>query len=84
MGRTSMNKWALQLYVAAGALLRDRTERFAARRTAARGDRGQGSIEYLGIAVVIVVIIGVLAGTTDIGQKIKDGILNQIGKITGG
>ncbi|MCL2734009.1 MAG: hypothetical protein FWE15_28865 [Actinomycetia bacterium] len=78
-----MNRWALQLYVAAGVLLRERTDRLAARRSAATGDRGQGTIEYLGIAVVIVVIIGVLAGTTDIGQKIKDGILNQIDKITG-
>ncbi|MBY8877130.1 hypothetical protein K7862_05670 [Streptomyces sp. PLK6-54] len=65
-------------------MLRERSDRFAARHGAPRGDRGQGSIEYLGIAVVIVVIIGVLAGTTDIGQKIKDGILNEIGKITGG
>jgi hypothetical protein len=41
-------------------------------------DGGQTSIEYLGIAVVIVVIIGVLAGTTDIGNAILSAIINKI------
>ncbi|NUS12876.1 MAG: hypothetical protein HOY69_16000 [Streptomyces sp.] len=67
--------------------LRDRADRATARLTAraeARGDRGQTSFEYLGIAVVIAVIIGVLAGTTDIGDKIKTGITDTINRITGG
>jgi hypothetical protein len=51
-------------------------------RVRARGDAGQTSFEYLGIAVVIAVIIGVLA-TTDIGQAVKTGIMNAITKIVG-
>ena len=42
----------------------------ARERAAHAGDAGQTSFEYLGIAVVVAVIIGVLA-TTDIGQAIK-------------
>lgn len=47
-------------------------------------DRGQTAFEYLGIAVVIAVIIGVLAGTTDIGTKVKNGITGVIDKIIAG
>lgn len=85
MGRTSMNRWAVQRYTVAGIWLRDRAERLTGRltaRTATPGDRGQTSVEYLGIVVVIVVIIGVLAGTTDIGDKIKSAIISSINKIT--
>ncbi|WP_245791304.1 hypothetical protein [Actinacidiphila rubida] len=49
-----------------------------------RRDAGQTSIEYLGIAVVIVVIIGVLAGTTSIGDTILSAILDKIKAIAGG
>ncbi|MDX3072062.1 hypothetical protein [Streptomyces sp. MI02-7b] len=52
-------------------------------RMRAGGDAGQTSFEYLGIAVVIAVIIGVLAGTTSIGQAVLDGILAKIGDIVG-
>ncbi|MFF3254564.1 hypothetical protein ACH5AL_34935 [Actinacidiphila glaucinigra] len=52
-------------------------------RVRVRGDSGQTSFEYLGIAVVIAVIIGVLA-TTDIGQAVKTGILSAITRIVGG
>ncbi|WP_018561380.1 hypothetical protein [Streptomyces sp. SID8377] len=52
-------------------------------RVRLRGDSGQTSFEYLGIAVVIAVIIGVLA-TTDIGQAVKTGILSAITRIVGG
>ncbi|MYS19850.1 MULTISPECIES: hypothetical protein [unclassified Streptomyces] len=45
-------------------------------------DRGQTGIEYLGIAVVIAVIIGVLA-TTDIGNAILTAILSKISQIAG-
>lgn len=48
------------------------------RLTALRGDAGQTSFEYLGIAVVIAVIIGVLAGTTNIGTTVLNGILGKI------
>jgi hypothetical protein len=53
-----------------------------AARTAGRGDRGQTSFEYLGIAVVIAVIIGVLASTTDIGDRVRASIMRQITRIT--
>ena len=82
-----MNRWALQRYTDAEVWFRDRTDRLTGRltaRAAARSDRGQTSFEYLGIAVVIAVIIGVLAGTTDIGAKIKDAITSTIDKITNG
>jgi Flp pilus assembly pilin Flp len=49
-----------------------------------RGDGGQTSFEYLGIAVVIAVIIGVLASTTEIGTAVKNGILGAINDIIGG
>lgn len=49
----------------------------------ARSEAGQTSFEYLGIAVVIAVIIGVLA-TTDIGNAVKKGILDKIADIVGG
>ncbi|MFI8178922.1 hypothetical protein ACIF70_00170 [Actinacidiphila glaucinigra] len=52
-------------------------------RMRVRGDSGQTSFEYLGIAVVIAVIIGVLAGTTSIGQAVLDGILGKIADIVG-
>lgn len=87
MGRTFMNRWAVQRYTAAGLWLRDHTRTIAARisprPTGRPSDRGQTSFEYLGIAVVIAVIIGVLA-TTDIGKLVKDGITKAIDNITGG
>jgi Flp pilus assembly pilin Flp len=46
-------------------------------------DRGQTGIEYLGIAVVIAVIIGVLASTTTIGDAILAGIMGKIRQIAG-
>jgi Flp pilus assembly pilin Flp len=87
MGRTTMNRWALQRYAAAEVRVRAAADRLADRvaaRTAGRGDRGQTSFEYLGIAVVIAVIIGVLASTTDIGSAVKNAITNAITKIAGG
>ncbi|WKX72299.1 Flp family type IVb pilin [Streptomyces sp. XD-27] len=45
-------------------------------------DRGQTSIEYLGIIAVVVAIILVLT-TTDFGTAIADAITDQITKITG-
>jgi len=85
MGRTTMNRWAVERYTAAGAWLRDKAERLTGRlpeRSAGR-DRGQTSIEYLGIVVVVVTIIIVLISNSDIGNHIKNAIENQISKITG-
>lgn len=74
MGRTNMNWWAVQHYLKV-------VTRLTHRRT--HRDRGQTSFEYLGIAVVIAVIIGVLA-TTGIGDAVQKAILDAIGKISGG
>ena len=81
-----MNRWALQRCTAAEVRLRAAVEgatRRIAARAAAKGDSGQTSFEYLGIAVVIAVIIGVLA-TTSIGNEIQKAVLNAIHKISGG
>ncbi|MFH8254585.1 Flp family type IVb pilin [Streptomyces roseolus] len=51
--------------------------------TASRGDRGQTAVEYLGIIVVVVAIIIAITGT-DIGQSIKNAIMERITAITGG
>jgi Flp pilus assembly pilin Flp len=83
MGRTTMNRWALQRYTTAEIWLRTRADRVTTHLTT-RKDRGQTSFEYLGIAVVIAVIIGVLASTTDIGRAVKKAITNEITKIAGG
>jgi len=83
MGRTTMNRWALQRYTTAEIWLRTRADRVTTHLTT-RKDRGQTSFEYLGIAVVIAVIIGVLASTTDIGDKVKSGITDMINNITKG
>jgi Flp pilus assembly pilin Flp len=80
-----MNRWVLRRYTATTLWLRTRTDHLADRlapRTPTRSDRGQTAFEYLGIAVVIAVIIGVLA-TTSIGTKIEDAIVDQINKIAG-
>jgi hypothetical protein len=79
MGRKGMKRWALRRCAVAGAWLRDQADRLAARAA----DDGQTSLEYLGIAVVIVVIIGVLAGTTSIGDAILQAILAKIRAIAG-
>ncbi|MEV0275536.1 hypothetical protein AB0I22_04005 [Streptomyces sp. NPDC050610] len=47
-----------------------------------RSDRGQTSIEYLGIIAVVVAIILVLT-TTDFGGMIAGAISNKISQVTG-
>lgn len=47
-----------------------------------RDDRGAGFVEYAAIIVLVAAIAGVVI-TTDIGQKILDGINNQIDSILG-
>lgn len=76
MGAPTMTTWAVKRLVAAQIWARQATTRPAA-------DRGQTSFEYLGIAVVIAVIIGVLAGTTSIGDAVLNGILDKISSIVG-
>ncbi|MCM2426476.1 hypothetical protein C8250_026925 [Streptomyces sp. So13.3] len=66
-----MSTWAVKRLVAAHVWARQ------------AGERGQTSFEYLGIAVVIAVIIGVLAGTTSIGDAVLTGITGRIAAIVG-
>ncbi|MGC9495197.1 Flp family type IVb pilin [Streptomyces sp. WG7] len=51
-------------------------------RTAARNDRGQTAVEYLGIIAVVVAIVLAITGT-DIGQSIYDAIVDKIDEVTG-
>ncbi|MER5993213.1 Flp family type IVb pilin [Streptomyces viridosporus] len=50
---------------------------------AARNDKGQTAVEYLGIIAVVVAIVLAITGT-DIGQSIYDAIVEQIDEVTGG
>ncbi|MFC9058614.1 Flp family type IVb pilin [Streptomyces sp. NPDC057074] len=52
-------------------------------RTAARNDRGQTAVEYLGIIAVVVAIVLAITGT-DIGQTIYNAIKDKITEVTGG
>ncbi|MEU6446641.1 hypothetical protein [Streptomyces sp. NPDC046979] len=52
-------------------------------RAAARNDRGQTAVEYLGIIAVVVAIVLAITGT-DIGQSIYDAIVDKIDEVTGG
>ncbi|MEU6340324.1 hypothetical protein ABZ883_05145 [Streptomyces sp. NPDC046977] len=70
-----MSRWVVNRLTALSMRMRARVR--------AGGDAGQTSFEYLGIAVVIAVIIGVLA-TTDIGNAVRTGILDKIADIVGG
>ncbi|MEW2447583.1 hypothetical protein AB0896_08495 [Streptomyces parvulus] len=53
------------------------------RTTAARDDRGQTAVEYLGIIAVVVAIVLAITGT-DIGQTIYNAIKDKITEVTGG
>ncbi|MEV7815445.1 hypothetical protein AB0P05_32720 [Streptomyces flaveolus] len=50
---------------------------------AARDDRGQTAVEYLGIIAVVVAIVLAITGTS-IGQSIYDAITQKISEVTGG
>ncbi|MGP2437996.1 Flp family type IVb pilin [Streptomyces sp. JW3] len=50
---------------------------------AARGDKGQTAVEYLGIIAVVVAIVLAITGTS-IGQTIFDAITTKISEVTGG
>ncbi|GGW31679.1 membrane protein [Streptomyces lucensis JCM 4490] len=50
---------------------------------AARSDRGQTAVEYLGIIAVVVAIVLAITGTS-IGQSIYDAITQKISEVTGG
>ncbi|MEU6087785.1 hypothetical protein ABZ865_13375 [Streptomyces sp. NPDC047085] len=50
---------------------------------AARNDKGQTAVEYLGIIAVVVAIVLAITGTS-IGQTIFDAITQKISEVTGG
>lgn len=50
---------------------------------AARNDKGQTAVEYLGIIAVVVAIVLAITGTS-IGQSIYDAITAKIAEVTGG
>ncbi|MFF5298619.1 MULTISPECIES: Flp family type IVb pilin [unclassified Streptomyces] len=50
---------------------------------AARSDKGQTAVEYLGIIAVVVAIVLAITGT-DIGKSIYDAITTKITEVTGG
>ncbi|MCX2926728.1 Flp family type IVb pilin [Streptomyces sp. NEAU-W12] len=50
---------------------------------AARNDRGQTAVEYLGIIAVVVAIVLAITGTS-IGQTIFNAITDKITEVTGG
>ncbi|MCX5237140.1 Flp family type IVb pilin [Streptomyces prunicolor] len=49
---------------------------------AARSDKGQTAVEYLGIIAVVVAIVLAITGT-DIGKSIYDAITTKITEVTG-
>ncbi|WP_103544378.1 Flp family type IVb pilin [Streptomyces sp. SM1] len=49
---------------------------------AARNDKGQTAVEYLGIIAVVVAIVLAITGT-DIGQSIYDAITAQVAEVVG-
>ncbi|MFF4401751.1 hypothetical protein [Streptomyces sp. NPDC001480] len=49
---------------------------------AARNDKGQTAVEYLGIIAVVVAIVLAITGTS-IGQTIYDAITAKIAEVTG-
>ncbi|WP_210585575.1 Flp family type IVb pilin [Streptomyces sp. GESEQ-35] len=53
------------------------------RARAARNDKGQTAVEYLGIIAVVVAIVLAITGTS-IGQTIFDAIATKITEVTGG
>ncbi|MFJ8755133.1 hypothetical protein ACIREO_38390 [Streptomyces sp. NPDC102441] len=75
-----MSKLMLKASVNAKVWANTSVERMKAR---ADQDRGQSAVEYLGIIVVVVAIIGVLM-TTNLGNVIAGALTAQIAKVTGG
>lgn len=60
---------------------------YAARvaRQARDDERGQGSVEYVGIILVVVAIVGaVVAGATPVGTAILTQLTNAVNNIGGG
>ncbi|MDG4534444.1 hypothetical protein [Streptomyces sp. AV19] len=56
-------------------------QRFRVQGFRGQDDRGQTSVEYLGIIAVVVAIVLVLT-TTDFGTVIAKAVMDQIHKIT--
>jgi len=53
-----------------------------------RDQRGQGTVEYVGVVVVVTLLVAAIAGASAgwgdaVGGKIEDGIKKSITKLTG-
>jgi Flp pilus assembly pilin Flp len=69
--------------VAAQVALKAYAARMA--RLARDDERGQGSVEYVGIILVVVAIVGaVVAGATPVGTAILTQLTNAVNNIGGG
>lgn len=54
-------------------------------RVALEHEEGQTAAEYIGVIVVLAAVIAIVAGfAPEIGQVIRSGIENAIGRMTGG
>jgi Flp pilus assembly pilin Flp len=72
-----------QKAVAAQVTLKAYAARLA--RQARDDERGQGSVEYVGIILVVVAIVGaVVAGATPVGTAILTQLTNAVNNIGGG
>lgn len=74
-----MQDQALRIYIAASHALQELGRR-------AREERGQTSVEWLGIIVVVAAIIAAIFASgalTDVAKAITDGVKTEIGKVLG-
>lgn len=77
-----MNK-VTEKAVAAGIVLRSYAER--AISDARDDERGQGSVEYVGVTLAVVAVVGVvIAAATPVGEAITEQLTNAVSNIGGG
>ena len=73
-----MNNVMLSTYVKLAALMTLVTD-----RVSMKDEDGQTAAEYIGVIVVLAAVITVVVGfRTEIGETIRDGITNAIGRMT--
>ncbi len=54
---------------------------WVSRRVEARGDQGQGALEYVGAIVIAAAVVVAVAGafkSTDVGQKVADAVTSVL------
>ena len=75
-----MNNVMLSTYVKLATLMTLVTD-----RVSMEDEDGQTAAEYIGVIVVLAAVITVVVGfRTEIGESIRDGITNAIGRMTAG